>query len=66
LDINRFPGDVASKRCLGSAPMLPFGDFTAGKTETMGLSDLMILLLTWGVTTANRSKEQLKKNTQNN
>jgi hypothetical protein len=26
----------------------------------------MILLLTWGVTTANRSKEQLKKNTQNN
>jgi hypothetical protein len=44
--VNPFPAVVANTRCLGSAPMSPFGDLR-GKTEVIGLSDLMTLLLTW-------------------
>jgi hypothetical protein len=48
-----FPADVAN------TPMSPCGDLT-GKTEVISLSDLMTLLLTWGVYIANRRKEHSK------
>jgi hypothetical protein len=43
-DINPFPADVANKRHLGSATKSLFYDLT-GKTEVIGLSDLMTLFL---------------------
>jgi hypothetical protein len=53
LFINPFPANVANKRHLGSAPNSHFCDLT-GKTEVIGLSDIMTLfLLTWGVYIAN-------------
>jgi hypothetical protein len=53
---NPFPADVAIKRHLGSAPKSHFCDLT-GKTEVIGLSDLMTLLLTWGIYIGNRRIE---------
>jgi hypothetical protein len=45
--INPFPADVAIKRHLGSAPKSHFCDLT-GKTEVIGLSDLMTLFIDLG------------------
>jgi hypothetical protein len=42
LNFNPFPADVAIKRHLSSASKSHFCDLT-GKTEVIGLSDLMIL-----------------------
>jgi hypothetical protein len=55
--LNPFPANIANKRHLGSAPKTHFCDLT-GKTEVIGLSDLMTLSLTWGVYIANRCKKQ--------
>jgi hypothetical protein len=44
---NHFPADVANKRHLGSAPKSHFCDLT-GKTEVIGLSNLMSLFIDLG------------------
>jgi hypothetical protein len=53
---NPFPADVANKRHLGSASILHFCDLT-GKTEVIGLPDLMTLFIDRVVYIANRRKE---------
>jgi hypothetical protein len=45
--INPFPADVANKRNLGLSPKSHFCDLT-GKTEVIGLSDLMTLFIDLG------------------
>jgi hypothetical protein len=53
---NPFHADVANKRHPGSAPKSRFCDLT-GKTEVIGLSDLMTLFIDLGAYVANRRKE---------
>jgi hypothetical protein len=64
IPLNPFPADVANKRHLGSAPKSHFCDL-AGKTEVIGLSDLMTLFIDLECLYCKQTQRAFSKNTLN-